>query len=147
MSRAEILEFIGGSGTAVLTTIRPDGRPVPLPVWYVAVAESLCFRSPRSARRVRNLETDPRVSVLLHAGERWAQLRGVLIHGTARVVTDSPTLEQVHELFAREFADLVLDPESMPRSVSAHYAEEVVFQVAVPEAPTSWDNRKIRLRA
>jgi PPOX class probable F420-dependent enzyme len=144
MSGGEIVGFISDHGTAVLTTLRADGRPVPLPVWYVAADGALYFQTPLRSRKVGNIERDPRVAVLIDDGERWEHLRGVLIQGTAERVTDEAGLARVLAAFADLFADLTVPPGSLPSASSARYAEMAVFRVAVPEKPVSWDNRKVR---
>ena len=146
MSGEEIAGFVSDHGTAVLTTLRADGRPVPLPVWYVAIDGALYFQTPLRSRRVGNIERDPRVAVLIDDGERWEHLRGVLIQGTAERVTDEAVLTRVLAAFAELFADVTLPESSMPAAASAHYAGKAVFRVAVPDRLLSWDNRKLRLR-
>jgi PPOX class probable F420-dependent enzyme len=146
MSGDEIAGFISDHGTAVLTTLRADGRPVPLPVWYVALDGALYFQTPLRSRRVGNIERDPRVAVLIDDGERWEHLRGVLIQGTAERVTDEAVLAGVLAAFAGLFADRTVSAARMPAATSAHYAGLAVYRVAVPDRPSSWDNRKLRLR-
>jgi PPOX class probable F420-dependent enzyme len=146
MSGAEIAAFISDHGTAVLTTLRADGRPVPLPVWYVAMDGALYFQTPVRSRKVGNVERDPRVAVLIEDGERWEHLRGVLIQGTAEVVADEALRDRVLKAFDELFADLKVPAELMPRALSATYADKTVFRVPLPAEPASWDNRKVRLR-
>lgn len=147
MSGAEIAGFISDHGTAVLTTLRADGRPVPLPIWYVAFDGSLYFQTPLRSRKVGNIERDPRVAVLIDDGQRWEHLRGVLIQGTAELVTCETVLARVLSAFADLFADLTGPAGTLPSAVSARYAAKAVFRVTVPEQPVSWDNRKVRRKA
>src|SRR5579871_2145764 len=144
MSGEEIAAFVADHGTAVLTTLRADGRPVPLPVWYVAFDGALYFQTPARSRKVGNIERDPRVAVLIDDGERWEHLRGILIQGTAELVTDEPLAARVLAAFGELFADKTVTATSMPAATTSHYAGMAVFRVAVPEHPVSWDNRKIR---
>jgi PPOX class probable F420-dependent enzyme len=147
MSDEEIAGFISDHGDAVLTTLRADGRPVPLPVWYVAFDGVLYFRTPPRSKKVANIERDPRVAVLLDDGERWEHLRGVLIQGTAERVTDEALQERVVAAFDELFADRKLSDERLPTSAATRYSAMAVYRVKVPEGPVSWDNRKLRLRA
>lgn len=147
LSGEEIDGFVSDHGTAVLTTLRADGRPVPLPVWYVAFDGALYFQTPVRSRKVGNLERDARVAVLIDDGERWEHLRGVLIQGTAERVADEAVRMRVLAAFEELFADLAAPADRLPAVASARYAQLAVFRVAVPERPVSWDNRKLRLRA
>src|ERR1700761_8447837 len=99
MSAEEIAAFISDHGSAVLTTLRADGRPVPLPVWYIADDGYLYFQAPNRTRKVGNIERDPRVAVLLDDGERWEHLRGVLVQGTAELVTDETERVRLRRAF------------------------------------------------
>ena len=146
MSGEEIAGFIAYHGTAVLTTLRADGRPVPLPVWYVVFDGALYFQTPVRSRKVGNIGRDPRVAVLIDDGERWEHLRGVLIQGAAERVTDEAVIARVLAAFGALFADLTAPAAALPAATSARYAGMAVFRVPVPDQPVSWDNRKIRLR-
>jgi PPOX class probable F420-dependent enzyme len=147
MSAGEIAGFISDHGTAVLTTLRAGGRPVPLPVWYVALDGALYFQTPLRSRKVGNLERDPRVAVLIDDGERWEQLRGVLIQGTAERVADEALRTRVLTAFEELFAGLTAPASRLPAATAARYGQMAVFRVPVPERPVSWDNSKLRLRA
>jgi len=147
MSGGEIADFISDHGSAVLTTLRADGRPVPLPVWYVAFDGALYFQTPVRSRKVGNIDSDPRVAVLIDDGERWEHLRGVLIQGAAELVTDEAVRTRVLAAFQKLFADLTTPAGQLPDATSNRYAQLTVFRVALPDHPVSWDNRKLRLHA
>lgn len=146
MSAAEVEKFIGDSGVAVLTTVRRDGRPVPLPTWYVVLDGSLFFRTPRKSRRVGNIERNPAVAVLIHDGEAWATLRGVLLQTEAEFVTDDALAQRVRDAFAERFADRTPSRAALPSAMSNHYASELILRLPIPDNPVSWDNHKVRFR-
>ena len=95
--------FLAAARRAVLVTTGPDGRPRPVPVCFVLDAVEPVLVTPidekpkrdddpRSLARVRDIEADPRVAVLV---DRWdedwtrlAWLRGV---GSAVVTPPSAT--------------------------------------------------------
>jgi nitroimidazol reductase NimA-like FMN-containing flavoprotein (pyridoxamine 5'-phosphate oxidase superfamily) len=129
---------------AVLATVRRDGRPVPLPAWYVTLDRSLFFRTPRRSRRVGNIEANPAVSVLIHDGEAWAALRGVLLQTDAEIVTDDDLAHRVRTAFAERFADRLPAAARLPRAMSDHYARDVILRLPIPDHPISWDNHKVR---
>lgn len=49
--------------TGKLGTVRKDGRPLVVPVWYDLEEESLVFMTGRDSAKARNMRHDPRVSV------------------------------------------------------------------------------------
>ncbi|WP_370617749.1 pyridoxamine 5'-phosphate oxidase family protein [Mumia sp. Pv 4-285] len=135
--------LVGTHGEGVLATTTPTGAPVPLPVWYVVVDDVPYVRTPRSSKRLRHIEKNSRVSLLVHAGVAWRELRGVLIGGHAEIVEDPALAARIEEVLNERFADLL--PPPLPARVSGAYAETVILRISPDREPVSWDNRKVRL--
>lgn len=74
-------------GVAVISTMGRNG-PHAVPVGMRLEDGVLRFETQPSSMKFRNIERDPRVSVLFHGQPKW----GVLVHGVAEVV--SPGDEQ-----------------------------------------------------
>ncbi len=49
--------------TGKLATVRKDGRPLIVPVWYDLEEETLVFMTGRDSTKARNMRRDPRVSI------------------------------------------------------------------------------------
>jgi coenzyme F420-0:L-glutamate ligase/coenzyme F420-1:gamma-L-glutamate ligase len=80
---------------AHLATADREGRPHVIPVClvseggvlYSAIDEKPKRASPRALRRVRNIEANPRVALVVDEySEDWRRLRYVLVRGTAAVI-------------------------------------------------------------
>ncbi|HTD48415.1 MAG TPA: TIGR03668 family PPOX class F420-dependent oxidoreductase [bacterium] len=78
-----------------LATADAEGRPHVVPICFVldgrnlysAIDEKPKRAAPRRLRRVRNIEANPQVALVVdHYEEDWRRLRFVLISGTARVI-------------------------------------------------------------
>jgi PPOX class probable F420-dependent enzyme len=90
--------FLGDARRAVLATIAPDGRPRPVPVCFVLDPVQPILYSPLDEKpktvddplalaRVRDLEADPRVSVLVDRwDEDWNGLAWLRAQGQARLL-------------------------------------------------------------
>jgi len=66
---------------AVVSTINPDGAPQSSVVWIKRDGDDLLFSSIRGRRKTRNLERDPRVSVVLYDpadGYSYVEVRGTV---------------------------------------------------------------------
>lgn len=74
----------------VITTNGRDGYPHSAPVGIRWEQGALRFETDPSAAKMRNLEADPRVSVLIYGKPKW----GVLIHGRAEVISRGTGSEQ-----------------------------------------------------
>ena len=55
--------------TGILTTLRRDGRPVSLPVWFAALDRRIYVRTPAKTRKVEHVRNDPRATFLVERGE------------------------------------------------------------------------------
>src|SRR5436853_257731 len=63
-----------------------DGRTI-----YTPLDEKLKRVAPRRLRRVRNIEANPRIALIVdHYEEDWRRLRFALVTGTARIIEDGP---------------------------------------------------------
>ena len=66
-----------------VATVGPDGAPHVVPLWFVWEPEAVYVSVRESSRTVANVRIDPRVALLLDAGQSWVELAGVEIHGKA----------------------------------------------------------------
>jgi PPOX class probable F420-dependent enzyme len=78
---------------ARLATVRPDGGPHLVPVVFALVRDVIWTavdakpKSPRRLQRLRNIEAEPRVSLLVdHFDGDWSKLWWVRVDGTASIV-------------------------------------------------------------
>jgi PPOX class probable F420-dependent enzyme len=82
----EMRAFLAERRYAVLATRDPDTTIHLTPVWYMFDGEVFLFESFSGSRKIKNLERDPAVSVLVDArqpaNERW-----VSASGTAEIVS------------------------------------------------------------
>ena len=101
-----------------LTTVTPSGAPLSSPVWFVWDGErSLVVYSLPSAR-VRNLETNPRVSLNFAGDGRGGDV--VVLSGRAAVATDLPGADQ-HAAYLAKYADQIARIGMTPSSFADRY--------------------------
>jgi PPOX class probable F420-dependent enzyme len=90
MNAGEIDSFLGEQRTCRVATLGPGGGPHVSPVWFVWDADALWIYSLIRSQRWADLGRDPRVAVVIDAGEKYAELHGVEIEGQAAVVGPVP---------------------------------------------------------
>jgi hypothetical protein len=79
-----------------LTTVRPDVRPHVMPILALWSDGALYFCSKDSARKSRNLATNPECVITTDAGDLH-----LVVEGTARRVVERPILERTSAAFER----------------------------------------------
>jgi PPOX class probable F420-dependent enzyme len=132
--------------TGIFVTLRRDGIPIALPMWFVVLDRRLYVRTPARSKKVARIRRDPRVSFLIEAGERWAELTAVHVTGRAEVVDDAVARDAVEAALDRKYAAFRTARAEMPSATRAHYAVPFVTIRIVPDARlVSWDNRKLGL--
>ena len=133
---------VAESHTCVFTTLRRDGRPVALPLWFVAFDQRLYVRSLAAGKKVSRIRRDPRASVLVEAGERWRELSAVHLSGVARVLDeDDLTVPTVLAAIDEKYAAFSSSGEPVPDATRAHYDRAyVVICFEADDRIVSWDN-------
>lgn len=91
---------------ARLATVDPSGRPHVVPICFVLDGDLLYTavdekpKRTRRLQRLRNIEANPRVEVLIDGYEEdWSRLWWVRLRGTARVVDEPRALELLAEKY------------------------------------------------
>jgi PPOX class probable F420-dependent enzyme len=146
LSRAEAWEVLGGSHTGIFTTLKADGVPITLPVWFVTLDERIYVDAVARTKKVGRIRRDPRVSFLVESGERWRELRGVHMTGRARIVDDPALIARVGAALQEKYAGFSGDRAAMPAESRAHYEiEHLVIEIEPDERILSFDNGRIPL--
>ena len=102
---------------ARLATVDPHGRPHVVPVCFVLDGGTLYTavdekpKRTRKLQRLRNIEANPQVEVLIdHYEDDWSRLWWVRLRGTARIVDDRTAVE----LLAAKYPQYARQPPSGP---------------------------------
>lgn len=126
----------------ILVTLGPDGYPDPVAMWFVMDGDDIWMRTYAKSQKAVNLQRDPRVSVLVESGDRYAELRGVQITGRMELSHD---IDRICDVFAGLMVKYEgMDPAHVPAAREG-YLSKAPKQVAmrvVPERVVSWDHRK-----
>jgi PPOX class probable F420-dependent enzyme len=76
--------------TAVLATVRADGRPHVAPIWFDLDDDMLVFTTGENTLKGRNMRRDPRVSLCID--EEEPPFHFVAIEGTSELAAGDPDL-------------------------------------------------------
>ena len=94
---ADVRAFLDVPRFAVLATINPDQSSQLTVVWYDRRGDDLIVNTTRQRAKARNLEADPRVSLLVGDAERYVRLDGI----AKAVAFDEEALRDIHDLAVR----------------------------------------------
>lgn len=145
MSDEEAWAFLEAGHTAVLTTLRRDGWPVSLPLWYVVDDRVIYVATPTRSKKVLRIANDDRACLLVEQGEAWVDLAAVEVSARATILESSGESERASAMFAEKYAAHVPSPSGMPGAVKEHYAGQTVIRLDPVGALITWNNAKVRL--
>ena len=132
LADAPVQRFLATKQIALLATVRADGAPLAMPMWFLHDAATLTMISEEGTKKVRHLRRDPRVCVVVESGEDATHIRGVTVLGRAEFLTDGPERRGLIERFHEKYPRLsnLWGSRAMP-------ANRVMFKIA-PERVKSW---------
>ncbi len=132
--------------TGIFTTLRRDGMPIALPVWFVALDRTICLAAPSRTKKIARLRHDARASFLVESGEKWVELEAVHLTGRVELVTDEAAMARIDEALDEKYAAFRGPRGAMPEKTQAHYAGRTFLRLIPDERIVSWDNRRIPLK-
>jgi hypothetical protein len=137
----EAWELIAGSHTGIFTSLRRDGRPIALPVWFVAHGRSVYIRTPAATKQTTRVRHDSRAHFLVEHGTDWGELVSVSFSARAGVLDPDPSLDKtLEQLLADKYAAHRPPEERLPAAVRERYAETELIRLT-PDGPLrSWNN-------
>ena len=144
LSREEAWSVLAGAHTGIFTSLRRDGTPISLPIWFVVLDRRIYVSGPAHTKRLARVRRDPRVAFLVESGERWAELRAVHLTGRARIVTEPELQARVAAALDAKYAAFRTAHADMPAATRAHYGiETATIEITPDERILSWDNARL----
>jgi PPOX class probable F420-dependent enzyme len=117
--RVPVEQRLNDEPVAWLSSIRPDGRPHVVPIWFLWDGQVIDFFSKPAAQKVRNLQFRP--EVMLAVGDPDEEWDVELVEGRA-VVLERPTSEVLRPAMIQKYSPLMaragLDTETYSRVYS-----------------------------
>jgi nitroimidazol reductase NimA-like FMN-containing flavoprotein (pyridoxamine 5'-phosphate oxidase superfamily) len=145
LSTDEAWEVLSAAHTGIFTTLKRDGWPISLPVWFVVQDRTICMAPPTRTKKVGRVRKDPRASFLVESGERWAELQAVHLTGYVSVIDDTAEKARIDAALDEKYRAFRSARTSMPEATQAHYADRTFLRLLPQDRILSWDNRRMRL--
>lgn len=139
----EIVALMGECEIATVSSLGPRGWPHSMPLWFLEREGEVWVWTYGKSQKVRNLERDPRATVLVEAGEAYAELRGAMIEAEAEIHRDEETVGRFARGLGRRYAHRIgLEPEAAAESFAPQVPKRVVIRFR-PVRTATWDHRKL----
>lgn len=144
MSRKAVWAFLGSRRRVFLGFAMDGGYAHVTPIWFVTKGERVYVRAQSYKVKV-GLAAKGKACLSIDAGEDYRELRGVVMWGSSRILTEKKLSAEVTALFEKKYADAQWRAKEMPRAwVDERNKETRAIIEFVPEKVDSWDNRKVR---
>jgi nitroimidazol reductase NimA-like FMN-containing flavoprotein (pyridoxamine 5'-phosphate oxidase superfamily) len=141
LTDTEVADFLSSERVMNVASNGRDGWPHVTALWYVMRGVEPWSWTYRKSQKVKNLERDDRVTLLIESGVEYAELKGVMLKTRAHVEHDTErVLDFGEELFAKYQGGT--DGEEMREMLRAQAAKRVAIRFEVIET-VSWDHSKL----
>jgi PPOX class probable F420-dependent enzyme len=146
LTRDEAWEAVESAHTGILTTLRRDGMPIALPVWFVVDDDAIALMTPASTKKIARIRHDRRASFLIESGEQYLELRGVHFTGRVETVADADAKARIEAAVNAKYASFRPPAGDLPAAAQAYYAEQVFLRFVPDERILTWDNARLAVR-
>jgi PPOX class probable F420-dependent enzyme len=95
---------------ATIATVNADGSPYQVVVWYVLEGETMVINAADERVWPKNLRRDPRASVVVEDGDRWASVEGSveLVDDQRIAQADAAEGARVYHVDEPDFAEALI---------------------------------------
>src|ERR1035437_2782574 len=142
LTPAEIAAYLAAAKTVIAGSNGPRGLPHLVPLWFVMQGEEVWGWTFAKSQKAKNLERDPRATLLFEDGVTYDKLRGVMIECDVELLRAAPDVRQIGvELFTK-YGDGGPPADPVLQMIDAQAPKRVGLRF-VPRRYVSWDHRKL----
>ena len=125
----------------MLATNGHDGCPHLVAMWYAVKDGDLLMTTYGKSQKAVNIVRDPHATVMIEAGERYDQLKGLMLRGRAEIVNDLKLTTEVLALVGEKMSGVGVSPDQHG-ALESQARKRIVVRFR-PEKWASWDHSKI----
>lgn len=142
LSEDEIAVYLAEEKTVIVGTNGPRGVPHMMPLWFVMRGTEVWGWTFAKSQKAKNLERDPRATLLIEDGVSYDKLRGVSFECDVETSSDYDVVRQVGiELFTK-YGDGQPPVEGVVQMIEAQAPKRIAMRF-VAKRTMSWDHRKL----
>ena len=143
LTEDEQRELIESGRIVVVSSLGPRGWPHVMPLWYVPREGEVWVWTYAKSQKVRNLERDPRATLLIETGTEYDELRGVQIEAEAELIRDTDRVVEFAKELTIRYSEGI---SSVAGDAAAGLEAQAPKRVAIhfqPRRIATWDHRKL----
>jgi PPOX class probable F420-dependent enzyme len=143
LSDAEQDELIASERVVVVSSHGPRGWPHVMPLWYVPRDGDIWIWTYAKSQKAKNLERDPRATLMIETGIEYSELRGVMIEAEAELIRDTSEIVEFGKALTVRYSEGI---ESVEGDAAAGLQAQAPKRVAIhfhPKRVATWDHRKL----
>jgi PPOX class probable F420-dependent enzyme len=143
LTEEELRELVDSERIVVVSSLGPRGWPHVMPLWYVPRDGEIWIWTYAKSQKVKNLERDPRATLLIETGLEYGDLRGVQIEAEAELVRDLDRIVEYAKEMTIRYSEGI---ESVEGDAAAGLRAQAPKRVAIhfhPKRIATWDHRKL----
>jgi PPOX class probable F420-dependent enzyme len=143
LSDEEQRELVESERIVVVSSLGPRGWPHLMPLWYVPRDGEIWIWTYAKSQKVKNLERDPRATLLIETGVEYGELRGVQIEAEAELIRDIDRIVEYAKEMTVRYSEGI---ESVEGDAAAGLRAQAPKRVAIrfhPRRVATWDHRKL----
>jgi PPOX class probable F420-dependent enzyme len=143
LTEREQRDLIAGERIVVVATLGPRGWPHVMPLWYVPREGEIWIWTYAKSQKVKNLERDPRATLLIEAGTEYNELRGLQIEAEAELIRDPARVVEFAKELTIRYSEGI---ESVQGDAEAALQAQAPKRAAIhfhPRRVASWDHGKL----
>jgi len=143
MTPGEVRAYLEAQRRIIVVTNGVNGLPHAVPMNYGLDDQGrILITTFRKSQKVKNLERDPRATLLVESGTAYSQLKSVIAYCDAEIIDDPVLIPQLMRLVRGQEAMAASLSKPMHEQVRASIPKRVVVRFS-PFHTVSWDHTKL----
>ncbi len=144
MTDEEIRDYLTNSRTIILITNGRRGYPHAVAMFYTTDDDlTVNMATYGRSQKIKNIERDSKVTLLIESGEKYEELRGLMIEGRAEVVEDLDKTVAVMVEGTSSPDQPMPDASQLDEDIKIAMAGKRLLIRVKPERFVSWDHSKL----
>src|SRR6476469_5443400 len=137
LTDAEQRELLDSERIVVVASAGVRGWPHVMPLWYVPRDGEIWIYTYAKSQKVKNLERDPRATLLAETGHEYGELRGIEIEAEAEIHPDLDTVFEMAKALTSRYAGGAQVDDTAAAALRAQARKRVAIQFA-PVCVATW---------